>query len=231
VTVLPSPNTQAPGPTPFNVPNEPVVFADFSADGVTVYQTDIGQVCPTPTIECSATDVGTHPVLRITGRGGRSGMAVTSGQGRLALLAINETGQETISVVTLPTDVIGTGSSAATGSSSPGPGTTPAGTTPTPGATHRPSAPHVKPVPTEIIHQTPNHPQLSPSATNRPTRVPRTPAPTPKPSSPGSHNPGSTPVPSGTQSLAPSSQSPDGGTATTPVAILDHVRTAGTPAA
>ncbi len=217
VTVVPTTGPQAAGPTPFDVQSEPVFVADFSADGVTVYQTNVGQVCPTPTIECSAADTGTHPVLRIPGSGGRSGMAVQSGQGRMALLAVNDIGQETISVVTLPANATGSGSSAATGSSGPGPGTTPRGSTPTPGATHRPTSP----APTEVIQETPNHPQLSPSSTSRPTRAPRSPVPTPK----------ATPVPSGTQSAPPGSPVPTGSSATTALAILDHVRTAGAPAA
>jgi hypothetical protein len=218
VKLVPSTDPQVPRPTPFDVAPEAVVFPVFSADGaVTVYQTEVAQVCPTPTIECSAADTGTHPVLRITGSGGRSGMAVRSGQGRLALLAMNETGQETISVVTLPANARGSGSGAATGSSSPGPGTTPGGTSPTPGVTRRP----VSPTPTEVVQQTPNHPEVSPSSTNKPTRAPRTPAPTPNAS----------PLPSGTQSPPPSSLVPSGSPATTALAILDHVRTAGAPAA
>lgn len=217
VTVLPSTGPQAANPTPFDVQSEPVFVADFSADGVTVYQTNVGQVCPTPTIECSAADTGTHPVLRIPGSGGRSGMAVQSGQGRMALLAMNDTGQETISVVTLPANATGSGSGAATGSSSPGPATGPGGTNPTPGATHHPASPE----PTEVTQQTPNHPQVSPTSTTRPTRAPKTPAPTPR----------TTPDPRGTQSPPPGSPLPSAGSATAAVAILDHVRTTGAPAA
>jgi anti-sigma factor RsiW len=213
VSLVPTTGPQAAVPTPFDIQTQPVFVADFAADGVTVYQTTVGQVCPTPTIECSAADTATHPVMRITGSGGSSGMAVGSGRGRLALLAINDTGQETISVVTLPATATGSGSSAATGSSSPGPGATP-GTAPM----HRLTA---SPVPTEVIQQTPNHPEVSPSSTNKPTRAPRTPAPTPK----------ATPAPSGTQSPLPGSQLPSGSSATAALAILDHVRTAGAPAA
>jgi hypothetical protein len=173
VTIAPAPNRPATAvPTPFDVPPEAVVFADFTADGVTVYQTEVGQVCPTPMVECSAADVGTHPVLRITGSGGRSGMAVQSSQGRLALLAVNDTGQETISVVTLPTEATGTGSSAATGSSGPAPGTATTGITPAPGApgpTHHQAATPGTPTPTQLTQQTPNHPDASPSLTYRPT--------------------------------------------------------------
>lgn len=214
VTVVPTTGPQAAAPTPFDVLTQPVFVANFAADGVTVYQTNVGQVCPTPTIECSAADTGTHPVLRIAGTGGRSGVAIRSGQGRMALLAMNDTGQETISVVTLPATATGSGSSAATESSSAGPGTTPGGT----GPPHRPTA---TPAPTEVIQQTPNHPELSPSSTNKPTRVPRPPAPTPK----------ATPVRSGTQNPPSPSQLPSGSSATTALAILDHVRTAGAPPA
>jgi hypothetical protein len=218
VTVPPTTGPVAANPTPFDVAPEAVVFPVFSADGaVTIYQTEVAQVCPTPTIECSAADTGTHPVLRITGTGGRTGTAVRSGKGRLALLAMNETGQETISVVTLPANATGSGSGAATGSSSPGPGTTPGGAGPTPGGTRRPT---IVPTPSEVVQQTPSHPEVSPSSTREPTRTPRTPTPTKNSA-----------VPSGTQSPAPSSLVPTGSPATTALAILDHVRTAGAPAA
>jgi hypothetical protein len=218
VTLPPSPDSPRAVPTPFDVPPEPVVFANFSADGVTVYQTEIAQVCPTPMVECSAADGDTRPVLRITGGGGRSGLAVHSDRGRLALLAVNDVGQETISVVTLP--AVGTGSSAASEPGGPAVGSARMGEL---GPTRRPSAAPGTAKPANAVSPTAGQSSATP-AIARPTRAPVTAAP-------ATRSTGTTPPARQTSGPVGASDVPDGSMATTPVAILDRVRTAGAPAA
>src|SRR5262249_50014966 len=89
--------------TPFAVSPQDIALIDYSADGVAVYQTRISEACPQTVLDCAAAKLNPSPVLQLRGGRARSrGVALHSGDGRVAVVADDPGGGETVSVVDLP---------------------------------------------------------------------------------------------------------------------------------
>ncbi len=91
-----------PRPTPLAVAMAQLALVDQGSDGLTVYRTAVSEVCPDAVMDCTATrplaaavvSIGTDLVPR--------GVALDDERGRMALLAEDTVGADSVSVVTLP---------------------------------------------------------------------------------------------------------------------------------
>ena len=83
--------------------SQELAVVNLGADGgVTVYQAAVGLACPQPVTECELDAVTTHQVLDVPTGQRPVGMSLHVGTRRLAVLAENARGVDTVSVVSLP---------------------------------------------------------------------------------------------------------------------------------
>ncbi len=240
--------TVAVQPTPFQVARQDLVVADFTPQGVAVYQTQVSEVCPPSMIDCTTPEMTSQPVLQIHADQASRGFVVHSDTGRLALVAGNDQGYQTISVVMLPPYV--TNGTGASGAGAPGTATANEATPTSPGVASLGSgSPGGSPAVTISTAPTTNPgasvdatASLLPSGTSR-SAPPQTPRPTSKPTKQPTH---ASPRPASSPAGSPTSSGPvlpgqDGGSPTTspagdaapsavpgaPVAIVAGVRVVG----
>lgn len=212
-------------PTPFAVQPQDLSLIDVGADGLSVYQTRVSQVCPQPAIDCSSASFDPSSVVRLNdhGSGGHS-VTLHSGDGRVAVVADDPSGGETVAIVDLPdasptTAVAGHGPRPAA-TANPGVGTSvasPSGSTapqqavrtpglprpsPSSGTSARPAGQSMPSPRASAKHGSQPRPRHSPAAaaTARPSATPdaaptRTPRPTDAPTSTASEAPEPTQMP------------------------------------
>jgi hypothetical protein len=99
----PAPTAVVVPPTMFAVAPQDIALIDYSADGVAVYQARVSEVCPQSVPDCGAGRLDPSPMVELRGGSARSqGVALHSGDGRVAVVADDPGGGETVSVVDLP---------------------------------------------------------------------------------------------------------------------------------
>lgn len=89
-------------PTPFQVPTQELAVADFSADGLTIYEATVDQACPQMALDCTAIRPRTRHLLTFHGDRSAASLDMDQPNGRLAVLTTDGQGRETVSVVLLP---------------------------------------------------------------------------------------------------------------------------------
>ena len=160
VTPTTGPSSQVVQATPFDVAPQDMSVFDFTAHGVSVYQTQVTEACPVLSIDCTSLQLPTLPVVQISGTSSSSrGLAVNSRSGQLALVSSADSGAETVSVVRVPQ--YRNGSAADTPTQAPTP-------TPTDAATGSQGLAS----PAVTATATANTQQPTPSATPTPTSTP-----------------------------------------------------------
>jgi hypothetical protein len=91
-----------PHPTPFAVPTAELALVDSGSDGLTVYRTAVSEVCPTDASDCAVSGQVATQVVGLSPDLVPRGVALDRQSRRMALLAEDAMGADTISVVTLP---------------------------------------------------------------------------------------------------------------------------------
>lgn len=90
-------------PTPFDVPTQALAFVQLTADGLAIYQTTVDRVCPPAAIDCAeVSTTGRRVVAAPDELTAVSLLNLHEANGRLALLTIDDRGNESVSVVMLP---------------------------------------------------------------------------------------------------------------------------------
>jgi hypothetical protein len=92
-----------PDPTPFAVPTAELALVDSGSDGLTVYRTAVSEVCPADATDCAVTGEVAAQVVGLSPDLVPRGVALDRQSRRMALLAEDALGADTVSVVTLPT--------------------------------------------------------------------------------------------------------------------------------
>jgi hypothetical protein len=196
-----SPGVQSVRATPFEVAPQDIAFVNFTAQGVSVYQTRVTEACPVVAIDCTTATIDPNPVLRLKGgNAGSRGLAVNSRKGQLAVVAANDSGSDSISVIRLPayrrpnTPLSSPTTRPSSGSSGSSPATDPpsrpeGSSTPSGGETtsSEPPEPSGKPGRT-----------ATPDATASPTPDAESPGPTSPTDAPRTQRPGRSPKPQAT---------------------------------
>jgi hypothetical protein len=168
---------------------------------VSVYQTRVTEACPVVAIDCTTATIDPNPVLRLKGgNAGSRGLAVNSRKGQLAVVAANDSGSDSISVIRLPAYRPPNG---ALGSPPTKPSSGSSGSSP---ATDQPSRPEGSGTPSggETTSSEPPEPSgkpgrtATPDATASPTRDAETPEPTTPTDAPRTQRPGRSPKPQST---------------------------------
>jgi negative regulator of sigma E activity len=245
----PSTGTRTVRATPFDVAPQDIAFVNFTSQGVSVYQTQVREACPVAVIDCTSATIDPKPVLSLKGgNAGSRGLAVNSRSGRLAVVAGNESGSDSISVVSLPPyeppeiassptpkpSSDSSGSEVATASPAVGRPTTP----PTPGKPDRTPSVDATPRPTadaaatDAATPTNPPPTKAPNKTDKPDATPTPGDSPPDASSPPDRTPQTEPSTEPSTEPGTKGASPDPSLASPPAAevalsIAEDVRLAG----
>jgi hypothetical protein len=91
-----------PDPTPFVVPTAELALVDQGSDGLTVYRTAVSEVCPADASECAVAGQVAAQVVGLAPDLVPRGVALDRQSRRMALLAEDALGADSVSVVTLP---------------------------------------------------------------------------------------------------------------------------------
>ncbi|MFI5262027.1 MAG: zf-HC2 domain-containing protein [Candidatus Limnocylindrales bacterium] len=145
--------------TPFPVTPEPIAFLTSEGNQITIYQTQVSEVCPAGATECGGPDPSSHPVISVDLAPALAPRDLTLGaSGTLAITARDSQGNAVYSVLALP-------------SSSGDAGPLATAWAPTGAATGSPR-------PTRTAPATPGHGHASAPPTKRPAGSPATSTPT-----------------------------------------------------
>jgi Putative zinc-finger/WD40-like Beta Propeller Repeat len=186
------------GATPFAVTPQPVAYITRQGDELTIYQTQVSELCPTPAYDCTSGGSDTTPLLRVDTNVDPSDLALGT-DGSLVITGRDHDGHAIYSVLELPD---ASSPAAATGDATPGTHSPSPAITPraTPSASAR----------TASSRPTPSSGASAPADTSPAATTDITPPPSP------SEAP--TPVPGHTRAIlsnviaagAPAAWSPDG---------------------
>lgn len=101
--IIPPPNDpEAVLPTPFQVPTQELALVDFTAEGLTIYETTVDQACPPVALDCTAIQPHARRQLTFDGDRFAASLDMDPPNGRLAVLTTDDDGRETVAVVLLP---------------------------------------------------------------------------------------------------------------------------------
>lgn len=89
-------------PTPFDVPTQALAFVELTADGLAIYQTTVDRVCPPVAIDCAEVSTAHRRLVSAPGERTAVSLDLDEANGRLALLTMDDRGNDTVSVVILP---------------------------------------------------------------------------------------------------------------------------------
>lgn len=89
-------------PTPFDVPTQALAFVELTDEGLAIYQTTVDRVCPPVAIDCSEVSTAHRRLVEAPGEGTAVSLDLDEANGRLALLTMDDLGNDTVSVITLP---------------------------------------------------------------------------------------------------------------------------------
>ncbi len=88
-------------PTPFEIPTQALAFVELTPEGLAIYQTTVDRVCPPAAIDCAAVSTTHRRLVAAPGELTAVSLDLHEANGRLALLTIDDLGNDTVSVVTL----------------------------------------------------------------------------------------------------------------------------------
>lgn len=88
-------------PTPFGVPTQALAFVELTPAGLAIYQTTVDRVCPPAAIDCAGVSTTHRRLVAAPGELTAVSLDLHEANGRLALLTIDDMGNDTVSVVTL----------------------------------------------------------------------------------------------------------------------------------
>lgn len=88
-------------PTPFEIPTQALAFVEFTPEGLAIYQTTVDRVCPPAAIDCAEVSTTHRRLVAAPGELTAVSLDLHEANGRLALLTIDDLGNDTVSVVTL----------------------------------------------------------------------------------------------------------------------------------
>jgi len=88
-------------PTPFGVPTQALAFVELTPAGLAIYQTTVDRVCPPASIDCAEVSTTHRRLVAAPGERTAVSLDLHAANGRLALLTIDDMGNDTVSVVTL----------------------------------------------------------------------------------------------------------------------------------
>ena len=127
------------GATPFAVTPQPVAYITRQGDELTIYQTQVSELCPPPTYDCTSSTADTKTLLRVDTNVDPSDLALGS-DGRLVITGRDHEGHAFYSVLELPD---ASSSAAASGGATPSmPASSPSATPrPTPTSSSRTGSP------------------------------------------------------------------------------------------
>jgi len=91
-----------PAATPFAVPAAELALVEQGSEGLTVYRAAVSEMCPTTSVDCATTAYESRRMIGIASDLVPRGVAIDRENRRMALLAEDPLGADTVSVVVLP---------------------------------------------------------------------------------------------------------------------------------